>query len=105
MLAVLLLSPWLLVLCFLYWWYPRDRPHSGTRRIFDVAMMVLSLVATAAGAWFAQINRQPALTDALGHRSGDIWPQVLAAVYAYSAFTLVMLVAIVLRHFLWRRRA
>lgn len=104
MLAVALLAPWLFVLCFLYWWFPRALPRTTARRLFDVGAIATSLILAVAGALLAQHDRQPALTDELGHRAGDIWPDVLAALYAYSAFSLVLLVALVLRHWLWKRR-
>ena len=105
MLAVALLAPWLLVLCFLYWWFPRSLPRTRARRMFDVICVVLSLLAAVAGALLAQQGQTPAATDAIGHHAGDIWPEVLAALYAYGAFSLVLLAAVVLRALLWRKRA
>ncbi len=104
MLAVALLAPWLFVLCFLYRRFPRALPQTIARRLFDVGAIATSLLFAVAGALLAQYDRQPVLTDELGHRAGDIWPQVLAAVYAYSAFSLVLFVAIVMRYWLWNRR-
>ena len=104
MLAVLLLAPWLLVLCFLYWMFPRSLPRSKTRRLFDVIFIVMSLMAALGAALLAEQGQQPALTDALGHRAGDIWPQVLAALYAYGAFSTVLATGTLLRAWLWRSR-
>lgn len=105
MLAVALLAPWLLVLCFLYWVFPRAVPRTGARRLFDVAFILLSLLAAVGGALLAQHGQVPTATDALGHRAGDIWPEVLAALYAYGAFSVVLLAAVTLRALVWRGRS
>ena len=105
MLAVALLAPWLLVLCFLYWWFPRSLRRTPARRVFDTACIVLALVAAIGAALLAQHGQPPAARDALGRRAGDIWPEVLAALYAYGAFSLVLLAAVIMRALLWRKRA
>lgn len=104
MLAFALMAPWLLVLCFLYWAFPRSLPRTIARRLYDASAIAASLTAALGGALVAHLGRQPALTDEFGHRAGDIWPQVLAALYAYGAFSLVLLAAFLLRHWLWRNR-
>lgn len=103
MLAFALLAPWLLVLCFLYWQFPRHLPRTSQRRALDVAVIVLALLAAAASTHLAWLGWQPPTTDALGRRTGDIWPAVLAALYAYGAFSLVLLTGFVVRALLWRR--
>lgn len=104
MLAVALLAPWLLVLCFLYWVFPRSLPRTGPRRAFDLACIVLSLLAALGGALLAGHGQPPAPTDALGHRAGDIWPEVLAALCAYAAFTVCLLAGLLIRAAVWRRK-
>ena len=44
-LSILLLAPWLLVLCGIYWAYPRDLLRSARRRSFDVVVLLLAAVA------------------------------------------------------------
>jgi hypothetical protein len=101
-LAVLLLAPWLLVLAFCYWYFPRRLPRTAARRVFDgVAVLAAVAVATVV-ALHASAATVPAATDALGHRSGDIWPQVLSALCAYAGFVIVLALAMLLRARLWR---
>ncbi len=105
MLAVALLAPWLLILCFLYWVFPRNLPRTRGRRVFDAAFIVIALLAAIGGALLAQHGQPPAPTDALGHRSGDIWPQVLAALCAYAAFSACLLAGLIVRAALWRKHS
>jgi len=42
--------------------------------------------------------------DGFGRASGAIWQQVSPALYGYGTFTAVLLLAMVLRHVIWRRR-
>lgn len=99
-----LMAPTLLVMLCLYWAFPRQ-PRHGARRAFDVLAVVLSLAAAiACNLWGYSDDLHP-LTDHLGHRAGDIWPQVLAALYAYAGFSVVLFMAIVLRARLWPKTA
>lgn len=102
-LAIALLTPWLLILSWAYWSWPR-RPRSRGRRLFDLLALLLALgvAALSALAGFDQVQLPTA--DVLGQPSGGIWQQVLPALYAYGAFTLVLLVALLLRRAIWRRR-
>ena len=43
-LALMLLAPPLLILCWGYWAYPKSLPRSAGRRTFDVAALLLALV-------------------------------------------------------------
>ena len=100
-LSILLLGPWLLVLCWIYWAYPRDMPRSAQRRSFDVLVLLLTAVATtlAALAGFDTVT-VPEVGE-LGRPSGGIWQQVLPDLYAYAAFSAVLLPAAWLRQRCW----
>ncbi len=104
-LSILLLAPWLLVLCGIYWAYPRDLPRTVGRRTFDAAVLLLAAIATtlAAEAGFDTA----ALPEAgeFGRFSGAIWQQVLPALWGYGAFSAVLLPAWWLRQRGWGRRA
>lgn len=103
-LAILLLTPWLLILCWSYWAYPKSLPHAAARRLFDVAAMLLAMIAAAQCAVIAFDRVRLPTVDAFGRASGAIWQQVLPALLAYAAFTVVLLLAVLVRHVLWRRR-
>ena len=103
-LAILLLAPWLLILCWGYWAYPKSLPRSPVRRSFDAAAVLLALIAAAQCAVIGFDKVELPTVDGFGRASGEIWQQVLPALYGYGAFTAVLLLAMLLRHALWGRR-
>jgi putative copper export protein len=103
-LAILLLTPWLLILCSGYWAYPKSLPRVAARRIFDVVAMLLAMIAAAQCAVIAFDQVELPTVDGFGRASGAIWQQVLPALYGYAAFTVVLLLAMLLRHVLAGRR-
>jgi hypothetical protein len=102
-LAILLLAPWLLILCWAYWAYPKNLPLSSTRRIFDVVALIVAALVTvqSAAIGFDQVTLPK--VNALGRASGAIWQQVLPALYGYGAFTAALVLALLLRHLIWGR--
>lgn len=104
-LAIALLGPWLLILCWTYWAYPKSLPRTRVRRGFDLAALLLALVAAVQSAVVAFDTVVQPSVDEFGRASGGIWQQVLPALYGYGAFAAVLLVATVLRHMIWRRRS
>jgi hypothetical protein len=104
-LSILLLAPWLLVLCWIYWAYPRDLPANARRRSFDVLALLLTGTATALAALAGFDTATLPQVEELGRPSGGIWQQVLPALYGYGAFTAVLLPALWLRQRCWGRRA
>ncbi len=102
-LALLLLAPWLLILGWAYFAYPKSLPRTVARRLFDVLVLLATAVAAvlAAQRGFDTAPR-PELT-AFGTRSGAIWQQVSPALYGYGAATAVLAVATLLRLLIWRR--
>lgn len=103
-LAILLLAPWLLILCWGYWAYPKGLPRTSFRRFFDVVALLLALIAAAECAVIGFDRVTLPTVDGFGRASGAIWQQVLPALYGYGAFTAVLLLAMLLRHLCWGRR-
>ena len=103
-LAILLLAPWLLILGWAYWAYPKSLPRTAARRVFDLLAVVLA--ALAAG-WSAIAGFEAAIVPVAGQfgpSSGAIWQQVLPALYGYGACVAVLLVALVVRALIWARK-
>jgi hypothetical protein len=102
-LAILLLAPWLLILCWAYWAYPKNLPRSSKRRIFDVVALIVAALVTvqSAAIGFDQVTLPK--VNALGRASGAIWQQVLPALYGYGAFSAALVLALLLRHLIWGR--
>ena len=93
-LTLILFLPWFAILGVLYWVYPR-KPRNAARRGFDLAALVLAVLAS----WFAMrwgmVNADP--------QAGAIWKQVLACLTAYGAFLAVLGIAAWIRSTLLRR--
>lgn len=103
-LAILLLLPWLLILCWGYWSYPKGLARGATRRAFDVAVLLLALGAAVICALHGYDAVQLPPTDQFGRASGGIWQQVFPALYGYGAFAGVLLLAVIVRQLCWRQR-
>lgn len=103
-LAILLLAPWLLILCWGYWAYPKSLPRTSFRRVFDVVALSLALIAAAECAVIGFDKVELPMVDGFGRASGAIWQQVLPALYGYGAFTVVLVLAMLLRHLVWGRK-
>lgn len=104
-LAIVLLLPWLLVICWAYWAYPKSLPSTRRRRSFDVVAMLLALAAAAQAAVFGFEAAVVPGMGQFGRDSGGIWQQVLPALYGYGAFLVVILLALIVRAKLWSRPA
>ncbi|APG04396.1 hypothetical protein BJI69_11135 [Luteibacter rhizovicinus DSM 16549] len=104
-LALMLLAPWLIVLGWAYWQYPKALLRNATRRAFDV----LALIAAIAAAVQAAIASFDAVVipaaDQFGPKSGAIWQQVVPALWGYGAFVAVLVVALIVRQLVWKHRA
>lgn len=103
--AIVLLAPWLLILCWAYWAYPKNLPRTVWRRLFDVTMLA---AASVAAVHFSNLGFDAVVEptiEGFGRSSGAIWQQVLPALTGYGAFTAVLGAGMVLRHFVWRRRS
>lgn len=103
-LSILLLAPWLLILGWAYWAYPKSLPRTRGRRLFDAVAVVLAIIAavvSAVSAFDAVTIRQ---VGEFGPESGSIWKQVYPALYGYFSFLAVLLLALAVRWAVWRRR-
>ncbi|MFC4726774.1 hypothetical protein [Coralloluteibacterium thermophilus] len=90
-LAFILFIPWFLILGVLFWFYPRPARRGAARIGFDVAALLLAVVASiAATQWGYALG-------AAAPEVGAIWRQVLASLTSYAAFLVVLLVAWPLR--------
>lgn len=104
-LAIMLLAPWLIVLGWAYWAYPKSLLKNMTRRGFDVLALLAATVAAIQSAVvaFDAVELPPA--DQFGPKSGAIWQQVVPALYGYGAFVAVLAIALLIRQVVWKRRA
>ncbi|HUD40381.1 MAG TPA: hypothetical protein VMR06_00095 [Dokdonella sp.] len=93
-LSFILFLPWFAILGALYWLFPRQ-PRHLKRKLFDLAVLVLSIVLSIAGMRWGYAIANPA--------SGAIWKQVLAMLVAYGVFLAVLTVAVPLRRWSMRR--
>jgi hypothetical protein len=94
-LALILFAPWFLVLSGLFLLYPRQ-PRGAARLRFDLAAIVLSLLAFVASLHWS--------FDYADRSHGPLWPQVLATSVGYGVFLAVLGIAYRLRPALLRRR-
>jgi hypothetical protein len=87
-LALLLFAPWFVILCVLYWLYPRQ-PRHARRRWFDASALVIAFAAFIASLHWAH---------AYADRSyGALWPQILATALGYGVFLGVLTLAFFVR--------
>ena len=102
-LAILLLAPWLLVLAWAYWAYPKSLPRPAARRVFDAMAIVLAAVVAVALSLLAFDAVQVKQVGVYGPESGSIWKQVMPALYGYFSFMAVLALALWFRWMVWRR--
>lgn len=102
-LSLLLLGPWLVILAWAYWAYPKSLPRTASRRAFDGAALLLAACVTIALAAYGYDSFAGVRVDQLGRHSGAIWQQAAPALYAYGGFSVVLLLALLLRARIWRR--
>lgn len=89
-LALILFTPWFLILSALYWLYPRQ-PRGAARTRFDAVALLLAFSSCAASLYWSY---------GYADRSfGALWPQILATSVGYGVFLAVLGGA-----FWWRRR-
>jgi len=103
-LAILLLAPWLLILGWAYWAFPKSLPRTKARRLFDLAALLLAAVTAVQSAVLGFEAATVPAVGQFGPSSGAIWQQVLPALYGYGACVAVLLVAMLLRQWVWHRR-
>ncbi|WP_266170440.1 hypothetical protein [Dyella subtropica] len=103
-LAILLLTPWLLILGWAYWAYPKSLPRTSVRRTFDLVVLLLAAVAAVQSAVLGFEAATVPSVGQFGPSSGAIWQQVLPALYGYGACVVVLVVAMVVRYLIWRSK-
>lgn len=103
-LAILLLTPWLMILAWAYWSYPKSLPRRTARRLFDVAVVLLAVVASVVSVSLGFDHVRLPQAGQFGVPSGSIWQQVLGVLIAYGVFVAVLLLGLWLRQLAWGRR-
>ncbi|WP_413625456.1 hypothetical protein [Luteibacter sp. Lutesp34] len=103
-LAILLLAPWLIVLGWAYWAYPKSLPKNATRRGFDALALLGATVAAIQAALLAYDAVDLPAADQFGPKSGAIWQQVVPALYGYGAFVAVLVLALIVRQMVWKQK-
>lgn len=102
-LSLVLLSPTLLVLIWLYWTFPKGA--TPWRRAYDVIVIGMTLSACV----FVNLQIDSAVAvpgvDAFGRQSGQIWSQVKPALCGYGVSTLLLGAGLLIRSILWRGKA
>jgi hypothetical protein len=93
-LALILFLPWFAILGYLYWRFPRQ-PRPRARKVYDAIALVVAVAAAAVGMHWSFRGADASY--------GAMWRQVLATSVAYGVFLGVMLVAVVVRAFLFPR--
>ena len=99
-LALLLLAPWLVILAWAYWTFPKSLPRTRGRRRFDAAVLSLSWIIAIVLAHLGYTS-----TVHLKHQGSiGVWQMTAPVLYAYGGFSLVMAVGLAMRHRVWGQR-
>ena len=93
-LALVLFLPWFVILGVLFWVYPRQ-PRNAKRRLFDIAALLVSLLA-----FIATLRWAHGYAD---RQFGEMWPQILATSAGYGVYLLALTIAVFVRRALFRR--
>ncbi|HXP01410.1 MAG TPA: hypothetical protein VN813_12995, partial [Luteibacter sp.] len=93
-----------IVLGWAYWAYPKSLLKNMTRRAFDVLALIAATIAAIQSAIVAFDAVVLPEADQFGPKSGAIWQQVVPALYGYGAFVAVLVIALVIRQFVWKKR-
>ena len=102
-LSLLLLGPWLVVLAWIYWLALRKSRISWMHKAYDLATIVIALVAAYGCALAAYDDIAVQTVGSFGRESGGIWKQVMPALYGYGAFAVVMVAGLAGRLLLRKR--
>jgi hypothetical protein len=102
-LPLVLLSPTLLVLIWLYWTFPKGRFARG-RRLYDVMVIGVTLGACVITSMWIDDTAVSA-ADAFGRPSGQIWRQVKPALCGYGVSIALLAAGVLVRGLVWRQRS
>ena len=98
-LALILLGPWLLILAWAYWTFPRSLPRTRGRRLVDVSALLLAVIAAVGLAHYGYTS-----TAKLTHLGNiGVWQMVAPVLYAYGGFSVVLALGMTVRHAVWHR--
>lgn len=103
-LLLLLMGPWMLILAWAYWCFPRSVARVWLRRVFDVTALLLTACVAVVFARWGYDNLGGVGTGDMDARRVLTWRQIVPVVYAYAGFSLVLIPAAIVRQLVWRRR-
>lgn len=89
-LALILFLPWFAILGSLFWLYP-PQPRTRARRMFDVASLLVAVIAFVIAIRWGHAIAEPTGT------AGNIWRQVVATAVGYAVFLGVVTAAFFIR--------
>ncbi|GAB3030247.1 MULTISPECIES: hypothetical protein [Oleiagrimonas] len=98
-LGLILLGPWLLILAWAYWRFPKSLPRTVGRRLFDAGVLIAAIVVAYA---LTRYGFMAAADPARPGRVG-VWQMVAPVLYAYGGFSLVLFLGLWLRRMRWGR--
>ncbi|KGI78888.1 hypothetical protein [Oleiagrimonas soli] len=98
-LGLILLGPWLVILAWAYWSFPKSLPRTRGRRLFDAVVLSAATLAAIALTHYGFVS---AADHALPGHLG-VWQMVAPVLYAYGGFSFVMALGLIARHVLWQR--
>jgi hypothetical protein len=96
-LSLLLLGPWLVLLAWAYWAAWRRSRMTWPLRLYDTVVIAVALVAAYGCALAAYDDIVIQSVGKFGRESGNIWKQVMPALYGYGAFAAVMVPGVLVR--------
>ena len=103
-LAILLLTPWLLILAWAYLAYPKRLARTPWRHAFDVLAVLLAGSVAGYGMLLGFDSAPVPPAGDFGPVSGAIWRQVLPVLCGYGLFVALLACALALRQWLFGRR-
>jgi len=92
-LALILFLPWYAILGYLFWRFP-GQPRTIARRSFDIGSLLLAFGLAIASMQWGFHHATP--------NYGGMWKQVLATSVSYGVFLLVLTIATLVRHRVFR---
>jgi hypothetical protein len=94
LLALILFTPWFLILGWAYWTFPKSHAVTPARRRLDIAALLVALALSA----FAMRHAYYLPFDGVG----KMWPQVIATLAGYHVFLVVLAMAFFVRRWKYR---
>lgn len=100
-LGLILMGPWLIILAWAYWSYPKTLPRTPGRRALDAAVLAVAVVAAVL------LTRYGFQSAAAYARPGHIgvWQLLAPVLYAYGGFSASLALGLAVRTLAWGRKA